>query len=522
MKNTKKLFALLLVVVMMLALGTTALAADTNVELTVPSDSRAYAIYQIFTGDLATEDGKDILSNVKWGADAKLPTGANVGDAVPAETLKAIAAITGTSDADILAELDDYYDLTGEAFATVTKDATDRVVSVPTGYYLIKDLGPAPAGSEISQYVVQVVGPTTITPKTGTTTTEKKVDDKNDSTGAEDEIVWQDSADHDIGDAVSFQLTATITEKYAEYDHYYFAFHDKQSSGLTFNADSVKVFVGTTEIKNTQDKTYYTVKTSGLSNNETFVIEFMDLKAIDAVAAGSVITATYTSTLNDGAVIGAAGNPNTMYGEFSNNPNNTGDGTRKPNDTTTTPEDKVIVFTYELDGTKYANEAAEGNELKGAGFTLYKWVNSADKDGKDTSDWVAIGSEIKSDEDGALSWAGLDDGKYKLEETDTPLGFNTMADIVFTVAAEHDVEADDPALTKLTVTPSDSFTVVMTSEDDDATPTGKISTDLVNMKGATLPETGGIGTTIFYVLGGILLVGAAVLLITKKRMGAED
>ena len=121
-----------------------------------------------------------------------------------------------------------------------------------------------------------------------------------------------------------------------------------------------------------------------------------------------------------------------------------------------------------------------------------------------------------------FSFNGLDDGKYRIVETKAPDGYNKIDDIYFTVTAEHDVLADDPKLTKLEATQTEAdleageiatFDVVLKD--------GAISTDVVNEAGVELPETGGMGTTLFYVIGGLLVAGAAILLITKKRMSAN-
>lgn len=489
MKQIKKIAGLLLALVMVFAMAATAFAADTTI--TGRDNDRTYEIYQIFTGDLS----ENTLSNVKWGQNAK---GHTAGDAVDATVLDALAAVNSSSYADILDAIENYVDLSGKPYTTVTGDAK---VTVPTGYYLIKDLGEVdengessvPSGEGYSLYLVQIVGPTTISPKTGTTTSEKKVDDKNDSNTSEDTTTWQDSADYDIGDVVPFQLKATVADDYANYKVYQLVFHDKESNGLTFNNDA-KVFVDDVEIT-----TGFTVNTAP-TDGDTFEVVFDDLKQIGSVKAGSVITVQYTSELNENAVIGSAGNPNTMHIEYSNNPNDEQGG-----ETGTTPDDTVIVFTYKV----VVNKVDEDNQpLKGAGFTLYK------KDS--TGTYNAVGDELTGTDLTQFEWKGLDDGYYKLVETTTPAGYNTMADIEFTITASHDVLSDNPALTALSGNVT-SGTATFTAVTD----TCSLTTDVVNKEGSTLPETGGIGTTIFYVLGGVLVIAAGVLLITRRRMRSE-
>lgn len=490
MKHTKKLASLLLALVMVFALATTAFAAATTI--TAPAGStRTYDVYQIFTGDLS---GK-VLSNVKWG---KNGTG-TVGEAVPQDTLDALAKVNSLSDTEKLAAISKYVDLNSEKFGTVSDGSP---LNAPTGYYLIKDNGPVGDGEAYSLYVVQIVGPTTISPKVSTVTSEKKVDDKNDSNTTQDEVKWEDSADYDIGDDVPFQLKATIAQDYDNYKVYKLTFHDKESTGLTFKPDTVVVKIDGTTV----DSSKYEVVTTGLTDGDTFEVCFADLKST-AAKAGSVITVEYSSTLNDQAVLGSTGNPNTMHVTYSNNPNDEQGGENGK-----TPDDTVIVFTYKVVANKVTKNPdydpeVEGSEqyipLKGAGFTLYKKNASGE--------YVAVGSEVKGGEMTTFEWKGLDDGDYKISETTTPAGYNTIADIEFTITAEHDVLSDNPTLTSLSG--GNKFTGEVS--------TGAVSADIENNKGSTLPVTGGMGTTIFYVLGSVLVIGAAVLLITKKRMGAS-
>ena len=326
---------------------------------------------------------------------------------------------------------------------------------------------------------------------------EKKIKDTNDTTGETTE--WQDSADYDIGDVIPFKLEGTVAANYDSYKTYKFVFHDKESAGLTFNKDSVKVYVDGNPIT-----TGYTVKTPETHPNDfdttkhqdTFDVTFDNLKDIQSVHAGSVITVEYTATLNENAVIGSEGNPNTMHLEFSNNPNNDQGG-----ETGTTPDDTVIVFTYKT----VINKVDEnGNALTGAEFILEKKIKGA-------ATWKEI-TAVKNTEGTTFTFSGLDDGEYRLRETKTPSTYNTIDDITFKITADHDVLSDNPALTKLNgdkVTGEITFTKNKTE--------GSLTANIVNKKGSILPSTGGIGTTIFYVIGGILMVGAGVILVSRRR-----
>ena len=235
---------------------------------------------------------------------------------------------------------------------------------------------------------------------------------------------------------------------------------------------------------------------------------------VKALGAGdnSVITVEYTATLNEGAVLGSKGNPNKVYLEFSNNPNQNQGG--EP-ETGKTPEDVVIVFTYKTVINKVDQDK---NPLPGAEFALEKFVASAkgDVEYKGVLGSWAEKSVIKNNAGTIFTFNGLDDGEYRIKETATPAGYNTVADIYFTVTAEHEILSDNPALTGLS---GDEGTgeLIFTADEQE----GSLTTDIENKKGTTLPETGGIGTTVFYILGSVLVLGAVVLLITKKRMNME-
>lgn len=501
MKHTRKLASLLLALVMVFTLATTAFAAE-NTTISAPEGStRTYDVYQIFTGDLSA----GVLSNVKWGRNGTGTEGA----AVDQTTLDALAAVNGKSNTEKLTEIQKYVNLNSEKIGTVSNESP---LTVTTGYYLIKDNGPVGDGEAYSLYVVKIVGPTTISPKVGTTTSDKKVKDTNDS-AANSTTDWQDSADYDIGDAVPFKLSATIAQDYANYTHgYKLTFHDKEEAGLSFNKDSVRVYVNGAPIN-----TGYKVVTDGLTDGCTFEVRFANLKEITSVHAGSVISVEYTSTLNTDAVIGSTGNKNTSHVTYTNNPND-----EQAGENGETPDDVVIVFTYKTIVNKVTKNPAydaskdldhtgtdsDGNKeftpLKGAGFTLYKKNASGE--------YVAVGQELKGADMTTFTWSGLDDGDYKLVETTTPAGYNTIADIEFTITAGH-VDGNSPYLDTLSgdvTSGTASFTAVVND--------GSLSTDVVNNAGSTLPETGGIGTTIFYVLGSVLVLAAVVLLVTKKRM----
>ncbi len=483
----KRIAAVIMALLMVIGVASVAFANETYT-ITV-TDDRTYEVYQIFTGDLSGTT----LSNVKWG---KNGTGTE-GVAVDANVLEALGKLTNSSDTDKLTEIEKYVNFNSDKLGTVTKESP---LSVAPGYYLLKDVTELGDGQEESLYVVKIVANVEVKAKAGEVTSEKKVKDKNDSTGVESE--WQDSASYDIGDDVPFKLSATITNQYANYKHYYLAFHDTLSEGLTFNADSVKV-----KIDGTTVTSGYELVTEGLTDGCTFEVVFNDLKNTTAHAS-SVITVEYTAKLNEQATIGSTGNDNKMNVEYSNNPNDESEG--KPDEPGKTPEDKVVVFTYKLVVNKVDQEQ---KPLTGAGFTLYKKVK--DETAAEGYKWEQIGEEIKGEEMTTFEWKGLDDGDYKLVETTTPAGYNTMADIEFTIDDTIGGE-DNITLTGLVAAANNQTWITGTPAD------GKLETDIVNNKGTILPETGAQGTVMFITFGSIIAVAAVVLMVTRKKMSVYE
>lgn len=493
MKKMKRLVALALSVVMVLAMSVFAFAAEQTFTITAPATTHQYEIYQIFTGDLSGST----LSNVKWGQNGTGTTGSTVAEAVLTELANIDA---NSSDSDKLDIIKKYAKLDHDPVATISNGNT---YTAAAGYYLIKDEDNSVSGLDsYTTYIVKVVGDVAITPKAAVPSFEKKIKDKNDTEGTTSD--WQDSADYDIGDDIPFKLEGKVASNYADYKgKYYFAFHDIEEEGLSFNKDSVKVYVDNTEITGSSD--YEVVEKSSTKDGCTFEVVFKNLKDISSVEAGSKIRVEYTSKLNNNAVLGNQGNVNKAKLEFSNNPNEEQKGEDKPG-TGETPWDNVIVFTYQVVVNKRA-ESVDGDKLSGAEFTLEKVL----KDG--TTKPITV---VKSDDGTSFTFKGLDDGKYILTETKTPNEYNSIDPIEFTVNADHTITWDGTnrtgVLTSLTGNQEDGK-ITFTANTDKS----KLTTNVVNKKGSTLPSTGGIGTTIFYVVGAILMVGAAVLLITKRR-----
>ena len=510
MKHIKKLASLLLVLVMVFALATTAFAEETTYSITINNSAKdhTYEAYQIFTGDLSGTT----LSNIVWGSGVSEAGQTALGDAAAkAETLKTEA------DAKAFAKAVVPYLTTAAGSANTVTDGKYVISGLAAGYYLVKDQDGSLIGDNDSytEYIIQVVGNVTATPKSDVPEVQKKVKDINDSTDTT-KTDWQDSADYDIGDSIPFQLKATLADNVSSYTTYKVVFHDTLSKGLTYNNDA-KVYIGGTETNG-----FTVTATVNADGTTTLTVSCDDVKALGA-GNSSVITVEYTAKLNENAVLGSAGNPNEVHLEYSNNPNKSETGN---NETGVTPKDVVIVFTYK---TIINKVDSENKPLTGAAFKLEKLIKG--KDGA-ADTWTTVKEFTVDETTTSFTFSGLDDGQYKLTETKTPVGYNTIDPIYFVIEATHDETADAPTLKTLNAYLTDANGNKQTEMKDgesvnidlgtvDLT-AGSITTTVVNKSGSKLPSTGGIGTTIFYVLGGVLVLAAVVLLVTNKRMsGAE-
>ena len=491
----KKLISLLLALAMILALSTTAFAAE-NTTLTINGETgRTYSGYKLLnlTTSLKcteTHDHTDGCYNYAYTVNEKYATilKAQAGEK---DIIEFLSGLTSDSDSTYgsLREVADsiYRAILDAKLAPDAENLEGTSSTIGQGYWLfadVTDLDEDKAANSLVMVDTKGQDALTITPKVGLPTVEKKVKDINNSNDADiTDNAWQDSADHDIGDTVPFQLTATLPENIAGYTTYKMVFHDTMSAGLTLDVDSITVTI---------DGVATTAFTYAAGEDGAFTLTCDNVLAIKGVTKDSVIVVTYNATLNNNAVIGAAGNPNEVYLEFSNNPY--GDGTGK------TETDKVIVFTYKV----IVNKVNSNNQpLKGAGFTLYK---------HNGTDYVAIGEELVGGDMTTFTWTGLDDGDYKLVETTVPAGYNKMEDIEFTISAEHDVEAEEPALTKL-----DGGNLGTGAVD-----TGAITKDIVNNTGTILPETGAQGTLMIIAFSSMLVMAAVVFMVTRKKMSIYE
>lgn len=505
-----------------------------------------YEAYQVFKGQYAAGS----LGNIDWG------TGVD-GTAILAELQSAAAPLdvfNGAKDAKDVAEklaagvtkADD--DTLAVAFAAVVGKhltavksgtyANGEITGLDDGYYLVQDASDSTSGTgetnsgAKTRFILKVAGGgnVNVTAKSSAPSVIKKVkEDDKTVTGAVTvgaytaNAQYNDVADYCIGENVPFELISTMPSTYDDYTSYFYQFTDTLASNFTLNTNSIAVKVVNADGETPLTATDYTVSSQDESGK--FTITINDTKKITSIKKDSTIVVDYNATLNDTAEIGLPGQENKVDLTYSNNPNYTGDGASTPEgDKGKTPEDKVIVFTYELDVTKYlGNEETKADAEDGtkAGFKLgnadgSKWA-TVDGNLRITGwvDDVAAATEVTTDATGIFKFIGLDDGKYTLRETTTPTGYNTMADLTLTIGA---TTANNQVWSGTASDALSAIKLTMNSTNIDGdVDKGNVEGSIINQKGSSLPSTGGIGTTMFYVGGGVLVAGAGVLLITKKR-----
>lgn len=556
MKRLKKLFSYLIALTMVFSIATLAgvnVYADgqtPSYELKINGTvaGHKYAVYKVFGGDLKVDSSTKTLSNIVWGDGvdgAGLLTALKKDNSFKKDDKDKNVFADASTAADVAKVLSDqkYADNSKEAKAfaqdvgqhlvavtkTVDSTTTSTIITLDhPGYYFVKNNDDVSGHDAATRFIVQVVGPAEVTVKSSVPTVTKKVDDINDSTGTEEKL--KDSADYDIGDDVPYTITGTLPSTYEDYSSYNYVFTDTMSKGLTYTENSFKVtlYQNDTDSTGTDVTNWFTETINNptpddgdkYSGGKKITWSCDDLKKKDTdnkVSKDAKFVVTYKAKLNENANIGSAGNPNKVDLIYSNNPNNGGKGK-----TGKTPEDTNIVFTYAANFNK-----VDGSQkpLPNAKFTLYKFTKTKidESDKSDTYNnvvgyWHSLGEKeaekvVDKDQNTkyTANYKGLDDGVYKLSETHTPDGYNTMSDKIFTLTATHN-DGDQPSFGTLTVNG-------LTTTINDATTIndGTINTNIVNNKGSILPSTGGMGTTLLYAAGGILVACAVAYVVLNKK-----
>ena len=514
MNKLRKLTCLLLALMMVFAMTATASAADTTYTITITNEKtgHTYEAYQVFAGDLTVkENGDKILSNIVWGSGVTEAGKTALGDAAE----KAASLKTETDAKAFAKEVAQYLQ---NPTVSTAGTGSYSISGLSAGYYLVKDKDNTLSNQDdfYTAYIMEVVGNVNATPKGDKPTLDKQIKHNDDGS-------WGVVGDNQIGDTVEFRTISTVPDT-AGYETYTYWICDTMSAGLTSN---VKVSSDVTIKVNDQgtplSEAYYTVNATG----NTFTIDVDILKAVadNVITKNDKLYTYYTGVLNENAKVYDDGKQdNAAHLEYSNNPNDDGKGK--------SPDKKVYDWTFKMG----INKVDKSNTaLTGAKFVLSKSGTikvtdlACDDNGVPTVTTGLIG--LVKTVDGAYRIAltsdtdivyaidagnpvikGLDDSvNYYLYETKSPAGYNLLSEPVsFRIAAEYKTDGSALSADKPTVTIGNGE------------PSTTLSTNVVNQSGAELPSTGGMGTTLFYVLGGVLVLAAVVLLVTKKRMRSEN
>lgn len=533
MKSMKKLVTLLLSLVMLCALAMPAMAEEENATKTysITIDKavagHTYTAYQVFDGAYYqgdgtnhTTNGTEYLSDVKWGKDVdgvkileELHENTLLKDSFEGKTSAEDVAYVLQGFKDKSQQMDEFARVVGNHLSTtdsgkVTIDqnsTNNRITGLTAGYYFVKDTDSSAIkdGEIATKFLVEVVG-------------DAKVTVKDQAPSIEKEIVGGNDGNHttvNVGDDVEFKLTAKVPDM-ASFDTYIFTISDTLSKGLTFKQGTVAVTIGDKELAAI---TNYTLTPPNTDN--TFKIEFTKDQLANYVehGTGATIVVTYKATLNSNALTtDKESNKATL--EYSNNPAGEGTGTVK------TPDVPVYIYDFDIeiakyDGTNGNTDADKAKKLSGATFILYRikgegndakklyYVQNTETKAVTWSEDETAATKWITNNQGKVTFQGVAEGTYYLRETQAPAGYNSLKE-------DHKVE--------IKATYDTDGKLISSS----ATHTGEgqyiQKVEVPNKAGAVLPSTGGIGTTIFYVLGSILALGAAVLLIAKKRMNGQD
>ena len=473
----KRVTSSLLALVLLLALAGTAVAEDKG-SITIDNAivGKTYTIYRIFNLNSHNTDYSAINYTVSEKWTAFFAEGAPGRAYVDIDkTYGYVVWKTGASPANFAAEAMKFAADKGIAHdgQAVAAPGTVKFDDLALGYYLVKsDLG---ALCSLDTTMPNV----TIKEKNSESTVDKQV--QEDSTGD-----YGDHNDADIGQTVNFRTTIYVVD--GEPKNY--VLHDTMSAGLTFDPASVAVTIGERTLAKDTD---YTLVTSNLTDGCTFEVKFKD----GVLKPNDVVEVAYSAEVNEYAVIGGTGNDNKTHLTYSDTPKSTGERLTK-------------TYVWQFDVFKYAMRDGKEIPLAGAQFVLYKTVNDEKfyaqaANGKITgwTDDKEKATVFETPDNGKFVIAGLDEDNYYLEETKAPDGYNRLK---------------EPVNVVITANIASGKTVTATiTYNETATGTVRIE----NQTGVELPSTGGIGTTVFYVIGGLLMGVAVVLLVTRKKMSTS-
>lgn len=566
MKRMKKLASLILAVVMVLSMTVAAFAEETNYTITVKHQSgtnvslagNTYKAYKLF----------DVTYNTERDAYAYTiaPEFENFSySRVRGEDLIEYVAGLGNNSEELNAFAQSVFSYITEnniafkASEKVAEGADSVVLNVgEPGYYLVSGT----ATTENGESVIAACALNTAAPNT-------EVNVKADAPSLEKKIIENDKAvdanNAAIGDTVHYQITSKVPNM-TGYEKYYFVVNDTLSAGLTFgeiNKNSVQVKIG--NANKTMDDDYTVEVSKNADGTTSMAIIFKNfVQYKDQVGADIVID--YTAVINENAVIGSEGNDNVAKLEYSNNPNVTPNGDPEnpdkpgPDDPKgETPEDRVITYVtgielikvdgndgdrlvgaefeikgdkinkvkviketfeedtngkyYKLtDGTFTIDEPAEENDDKYESTTV-KYKKTQVVEWNETTETVSATGIVGTD--GVLRFDGLAEGTYTITEVVAPNGYNLLEEpisVTITCTEPQNVDVTDTAEWKYSATGNG-----LNITNGDLNTDGRIELSIANFAGTLLPSTGGIGTTIFYAAGIILMAGAVFFVVRRKR-----
>ena len=566
MKRMKKLASLILAVVMVLSMTVAAFAEETNYTITVKHQSgtnvslagNTYKAYKLF----------DVTYNTERDAYAYTiaPEFENFSySRVRGEDLIEYVAGLGNNSEELNALAQSVFSYITEnniafkASEKVAEGADSVVLNVgEPGYYLVSGT----ATTENGESVIAACALNTAAPNT-------EVNVTADAPSLEKKIMENDKAvdanNAAIGDTVHYQLTSKVPNM-TGYEKYYFVVNDTLSAGLTFgeiNKNSVQVKIG--NANKTMDDDYTVEVSKNADGTTSMAIIFKNfVQYKDQVGADIVID--YTAVINENAVIGSEGNYTVAKLEYSNNPNVTPNGDPEnpdkpgPDDPKgETPEDRVITYVtgielikvdgndgdrlvgaefeikgdkinkvkviketfeedtngkyYKLtDGTFTIDEPAEENDDKYESTTV-KYKKTQVVEWNETTETVSATGIVGTD--GVLRFDGLAEGTYTITEVVAPNGYNLLEEpisVTITCTEPQNVDVTDTAEWKYSATGNG-----LNITNGDLNTDGRIELSIANFAGTLLPSTGGIGTTIFYAAGIILMAGAVFFVVRRKR-----
>ena len=536
MKILKRIGSTLLAVMLLatlLVVPASAASGSLSITISGADSNREFEAYQIFGGDLS---GK-ILSNVFWGDgvdsvallnELKASTyfGTRFDECNDASAVAGIMAESSVwTEADTIEFAKIVAGHTATASGTGTAGSNYVINNLAPGYYFVKETtaGTNNEDDAYSRYIVSVTTSTAIEIKKELPILMKKVSLKKDGGFVE-------GVSAGISNTVYFSLTAQLHSRVSDYSEYKLRFEDTLPASLDFNQIEA-VYVNNTEVAPAKYTEYGITHTapSGAGGLLTVNVDKARTMVKDVMhnvtSATDKITILYSATvLGENLDLTPDGNVNSAVLYYSNNPNPGFESSMGH-----TASDTAVVHTYKLVINK-RDSANLDVKLEGAEFTVQfeddggatKYIMATGSNGN----YVAIGTsgavgpenKLTTNANGQIILTGLREREYRLVETKAPTGYNSInindkQDV--NITATHD--STNGKLTALNATRTGSYISVNSANKDTCT----VEVTIVNNQGTVLPSTGGMGTTLFYIMGTALMLSAAGILLAKKRFACS-